>query len=91
MSGPIQLSEEQTSELLGHFNLSGFRSGQKEVLLHLLNGKNVISLMPTGHGKSFIYWAFAYLNQSNVILVVSPLNSLIVDQVNFFSIFLKKN
>jgi len=67
--------------LLARFGLSDFRPGQKEVILALLAGQDVLCVMPTGSGKSLCYQLPA-LARAGVVLVVSPLISLMKDQVD---------
>lgn len=62
----------------------GLRSGQKKTLDALLEGNSVLSLMPTGGGKSLIYQLMALKQKQEgvkgLVLVVTPLVSLIQDQ-----------
>ncbi|MCM3617407.1 RecQ family ATP-dependent DNA helicase [Sutcliffiella horikoshii] len=59
---------------------SSFKSGQKEIIEDVLANKDVIALLPTGGGKSLCYQLPAYLLEG-VVLIVSPLLSLMEDQV----------
>lgn len=67
--------------LKDNFGFKTFRSGQKEVISRVINGENVLAVMPTGGGKSLCYQIPA-LVESGVTLVVSPLISLMKDQVD---------
>ena len=67
--------------LKDNFGFKTFRSGQKEVISRVINGENVLAVMPTGGGKSFCYQIPA-LVKPGVTLVVSPLISLMKDQVD---------
>ena len=63
------------------FGYSEFRPGQREVIDAVLEGKDCIGVMPTGAGKSLTYQLPARLLDGTV-LVVSPLISLMKDQVD---------
>ncbi|MGH7866109.1 MAG: DEAD/DEAH box helicase, partial [Candidatus Dormibacteraceae bacterium] len=43
------------------FSLSGFRPGQAEVVQAQLEGRDVLSVAPTGSGKSISYWVPALI------------------------------
>ena len=62
------------------FGYSRFRVHQLKVLGPLLSGRNVLAVLPTGAGKSLCYQVPALLG-SGLTLVVSPLISLMQDQV----------
>ncbi len=64
------------------FGYSSFRPFQKEIILNLLKDKDVLTVMPTGFGKSLCYYIPAIL-KDGVSLVVCPLISLMEDQVKF--------
>lgn len=66
-------------ELRRFFSFSEFRPGQRETLEKLLSGEAVLTLMPTGSGKSLLYQWFAK-SQPELVLVVSPLIALMQDQ-----------
>lgn len=66
--------------LLHTYGFASFRPGQKEVIEQILSGKDVIALLPTGMGKSMCYQLPAHLLEGSV-LIVSPLLSLMQDQV----------
>lgn len=67
--------------LKDNFGFKEFRSGQKAVISRVMAGKNVLAVMPTGGGKSLCYQIPALVNRG-VTLVVSPLISLMKDQVD---------
>jgi ATP-dependent DNA helicase RecQ len=64
-----------------HFGFSRFREGQEGVIASVLEGKNVIVVMPTGGGKSLCYQLPAMMLEGTA-LVVSPLIALMKDQVD---------
>ena len=64
------------------FKFTEFRGVQKEVLDRLIQGHSVLSLMPTGTGKSLCYQMMAFLQKpEELVLVISPLIALMQDQV----------
>lgn len=70
-----------TLETLRHyFGHEGFRPGQEPLVDALLQGRDCLGVMPTGAGKSLCYQIPA-LMRPGVALVVSPLISLMKDQV----------
>lgn len=60
---------------------SSFRSNQKEIIDDVLNNKDVFALLPTGGGKSICY-QIPTLFKDGICLVISPLISLIKDQMD---------
>lgn len=68
------------NEGLKQFKLSNFRKGQKEIIKDVLKGEDVLGILPTGSGKSLCYQLPAKLLEGTTI-VVSPLISLMIDQV----------
>ena len=62
------------------FGFPSFRPGQEEVVQAVLDGEDVLAVMPTGSGKSLCYQLPA-LVRPGVTVVVSPLISLMRDQV----------
>ncbi len=63
------------------FGYQQFRSGQLETIESLLAGQDTLAILPTGAGKSLLYQLPAYLLPRGVV-IVSPLISLMQDQVN---------
>ncbi len=61
------------------FGLSGFRPGQESAIRALVDGRDVLGIMPTGAGKSLIYQLTAF-ELPGVTVVVSPLLALMRDQ-----------
>ncbi|MCL7745869.1 RecQ family ATP-dependent DNA helicase [Halalkalibacter alkaliphilus] len=71
---------ELEKSLQHYFGYTSFRTGQKEVIEALLSGKDIVAMLPTGTGKSICYQLPSLLS-SGVTLIVSPLLSLMEDQV----------
>lgn len=67
-------------ELQTHFGLDDFRPAQRTVIEQVLAGQDVLCVMPTGAGKSLCYQLPAVV-QGGLTIVVSPLISLMEDQV----------
>jgi ATP-dependent DNA helicase RecQ/Werner syndrome ATP-dependent helicase len=64
-----------------HFGFSHFRPGQKEAIQAILDGQDVAIFWATGAGKSICYQLPALLS-NRVTVVISPLISLMQDQVH---------
>jgi ATP-dependent DNA helicase RecQ len=67
-------------ELRANFGFEDFRPGQEEVVRAALAGRDVLVVMPTGAGKSLCYQLPALMREQ-LTIVVSPLVSLMADQV----------
>lgn len=67
--------------LTRYFGYDSFRPGQQGIVEALLAGRDVLGVMPTGAGKSVCYQIPAALSPG-VTLVISPLISLMRDQVD---------
>ena len=76
--------EEQTAAarqvLRDVFGFDGFRPGQEAAIGALLAGRNVLTVMPTGSGKSLCFQIPALMTDG-LTVVVSPLVALMQDQV----------
>ena len=64
-----------------YFGYTSFRKGQEEMVDCLLSGRDALGIMPTGAGKSICYQVPAMM-MKGITIVVSPLISLMADQVN---------
>src|SRR5690242_20758045 len=87
MSTAITESGDHTGDLtaarqLLHsvFGFGAFRPGQADIIGTILSGRDVLAVMPTGAGKSLCYQLPALMRR-DLTLVVSPLVSLMTDQV----------
>ena len=78
LAGAIRPAERVLREVFG---FERFRPGQREVVEAVLAGQDCIAVMPTGAGKSLTFQLPAKLLPGTV-LVVSPLISLMKDQVD---------
>ena len=72
---------DKYSVLRGYFGHPGFREGQEVLIDAILSGRDALGIMPTGAGKSICYQVPA-LMMRGITIVVSPLISLMKDQVN---------
>jgi len=72
MTSPLHI----LSENFGH---KAFRPGQEEIVEHILAGRNVLAVMPTGAGKSICYQVPSQLLERPTI-VISPLVALMDNQ-----------
>lgn len=76
--GEAQIKTQEA--LKKYFGYDSFRGGQEELISAMLSGQDALGIMPTGAGKSICFQLPAML-LSGITLVVSPLISLMKDQV----------
>ncbi len=74
--------KDKFSVLKEYFGHDSYRAGQELIVDSLLSGRDVLCIMPTGAGKSVCYQVPALIFDG-VTIVVSPLISLMKDQVGF--------
>ena len=89
---PLESSEADIDEALARFGYPEFRPGQREAIVRVLAGQSTLVLLATGTGKSLIYQLPALLYRERgpcISLVVSPLISLMEDQVTGLPPFLR--
>ncbi len=77
---PFARASEPAEALREVFGFPAFRPGQREAVEAAVAGRDVLVVMPTGSGKSLCYQLPA-LMRADLTLVVSPLVSLMQDQV----------
>ncbi len=72
----------KAEQILQHYyGYSTFRTGQQTVIEQVLANKDTLAIMPTGGGKSICYQVPAVM-LSGITIVISPLISLMKDQVD---------
>lgn len=83
--GSLPPAPEEVFEALKLFGHSTFRNGQEKAIMRVLCGVSTLVTLSTGSGKSLCYQLPAYLYRKKshcITLVISPLVSLMEDQVH---------
>ena len=73
------------------FKISSLYSEQEECLKAVCEGKNIYASLPTGYGKSLIFYAIPVIADvvfngprgSSKVIIISPLKTLMEDQVQY--------
>ena len=78
----MELTEPLPTLLKQQFGFETFKPGQEQVIETLLTERSAMAIFPTGSGKSLCYQLPA-LQLPHLTLVVSPLLSLMKDQIDF--------
>ncbi|WP_085508726.1 RecQ family ATP-dependent DNA helicase [Thalassobacillus devorans] len=68
------------NKLKMYFGFDTFKQGQKEIIRDVMAGEDTLGILPTGSGKSVCYQLPAMITEG-ITIVVSPLVSLMIDQV----------
>lgn len=79
--GAFTMLENALNILHRYYGYGDFRKGQDNIIQSILDGQDTFAIMPTGAGKSICYQVPAML-LDGVTLVISPLISLMKDQVD---------
>ncbi|GGJ82814.1 ATP-dependent DNA helicase RecQ [Lentibacillus kapialis] len=75
------MTENAEQILQTYFGYDTFRTGQKQTIDNITDGRNTLAVMPTGGGKSLCY-QIPGMALDGVAIIISPLISLMKDQVD---------
>ena len=85
----IKLFEKLQNSLCStNFPTIYFKPKQIQIFETILNGLDVIAVLPTGYGKSCLFQLLPRMfcdpnvNEKGIVIVLSPLNSIMIDQIN---------
>ena len=79
--------KEVVSKALSFLDSKGKKAEQEKALYSLLEGNDVLAVLPTGFGKAMSFTMFSVAARERTlqapvsVLVISPLNSIITDQI----------
>lgn len=83
--GSLITTPDEVHKALKMFGHPGFRNGQEKAVMRILSGVSTLVTLSTGSGKSLCYQLPAYIFRQKmrcITLVISPLVSLMEDQVH---------
>ncbi len=80
MAGRYPSYEDARRVLREHWGYDDFRPGQWDIIRPIVEGRDVLAILPTGGGKSICYQVPALMHEG-LTLVISPLIALMQDQV----------